>query len=216
VPTQRLEPSSTVAAEFTGIGFTGHATPHQALADDSDSSYVTLQVTSSEPTKWWRGELTNLPDGAGVVTGTVINVRADRAVVQPADFVHLRCGDYPNVRLSNVVTDTITDYATSSLTDLDVSECNAAQWMAGCDWDSGVGHTVNIYKMNFDVDFNYISGVSVAMIFQLLGPLVAVGLHEMPGLRMELWRKGRLWLHRHEVPQVFRDMREARHRLVLA
>jgi hypothetical protein len=99
MPTQRLEPSSTVPAEFTGMGVTGHSTAHEALADSSDSSFVTLQVTSSEPTKWWRGELTNLPDGAGIVTGTVINVRANRAVVQPADFVSMRSGDYPNVRL---------------------------------------------------------------------------------------------------------------------
>lgn len=214
MPLVTLYPETTIPPEFTGMSVVGAATAHEALSDSSDTSYVLIQLSESEPLKWFRGELTNLPVGAGVVTGVVINVRAERTDQPVENHVRLNCGDYPNARLTNILTQDPVDYATGSLTDLDVAECNAAMWMAGGAWVEGPasGKQAWIYKMNFDVTFDYINGVSIAMIFEILGPLVAVGLQELPKLRAELWRRRRLWLHRHELVQVWRDLRAARHR----
>lgn len=213
MPVLQLDPSSTHAAEFTGMGVIGAATAHEALSDVSDASYAVLQLTTSEPTKWWRGGLPDLPAGAGVVVSTVITVRAAKDDPPGTENGNLRCGEYPNVRISSMVPNvTPTDVSTAALTDLDVADINGCEWMAGGEWTTGSSVNINIYRMFFTVDFNYVNGVSVAMIFQLLGPLVAVGLHEMPGLRMELWRRSRLWLRPPELVQVWRDLRTAPHR----
>lgn len=213
MPVQRLEPTSTEAPEFSGISVQGVGTAHEALSDASDFSYVQLQVSDAEPSKWFRGGLSDLPDGAGTVTGTVINVRA---AVTTGDG-KLRSGDYPNVRLTDTLDATPTDYATGSLSLGTAAQLNAASWMAGCDWVSVDGSIIRIYKMNFDASFEYITRVSVAMIFQWLGPLVAVLPHEMAALRLELWRRGRVWLRRSELPLAWRDLREdpRRHHVVL-
>jgi hypothetical protein len=208
VPVLRLYPANTVPAEFPGIGVVGAASAHAALADASDASYVVLQLTSAEPDKWWRGELDNRPDGAGVVVGVVINVRVNKDDPPGSEFAFLRCGDFPNNRLTDLVPNTITDFATTSLTDLDVAEVNAAQWKAGAEWDSGSVVNVNIYQLNFDVDFNFVIGGGVAMIFQLLGPLVAVGLHEMPRLGLELFRRHGLRMRPEELRRAWLEMRE--------
>jgi hypothetical protein len=211
MPVLRLEPMSN-DAPGPGMGFIGAPTAWEALADSSDASYVTLQVTEFEPTKAWKGELTNLPDGAGVVVGVIVNVRAARTDEPGDEQARLRCGDDPNARVTNDYTPTITDYASVSLTDLDVAECNAARWMAGADWITGSVANCRIYKMNFDVDFNYVTGVTVAMILQWLGPLVAVGLYEMPRLALELRRRSGILLRRHELEAAWREMREHRAR----
>lgn len=61
-----------------------------------------------------------------------------------------------------------------------------------------------------------VAGGFVAIIFQWLGPLVAVGLHELPALRREVYRASgrRVWLHRHELAPCWRELREWRHRRV--
>jgi hypothetical protein len=198
------------------MGVTGAATAHEALSDASDASYVSMQLTSLEPVKYWRGNLTDLPVGAGVVLGVVINVRASLPDAAPSPSVNLASGEYPTVRIATALTiDTTIDYATGSLNLGDPTAMNGLQYMAGCSW---VAHTSNarIYRMNFDVDYNFVSGVTVAMIFQWLGPLVAVGLHEMPALSRELWRRSGIFLRPRELEAAWREMREDRRRLVLA
>jgi hypothetical protein len=212
MPALTLFPETTIAPEFGGMGVVGAATAHAALSDASDSSYLNIQMTTSEPHKWFRGELQSLPAGAGVITSVVIKVRADNDGFAD-NHTELRSGDYPNNRLTDqLVHGVITNFQTGVIVDLDVAEVNAAMWMAGAAYTNGASPVnTRIYEMSFDVDFNYLNGVSLAMIFEILGPLVAVGLHELPLLRWELYRRGRLWLHRHELDQVWRDLRAARH-----
>lgn len=214
MPVQRLEPSSSVAAEFSGTSVVGAATAHAALSDASDATYCQYQVSSTEPTKWYRGDLADLPGGAGVVLGVVINVRA---AFSTGDG-ELWSGEYPNARLTSVLTGTITDYATASLTLWpDPATVNGLTYMAGVDWRTVNGAVLRIYKMNFDVDFNYIiSSGAVSMIFQWLGPLVAVGLHEMPRLSRELWRRGRCRFRPDELVPAWRALLEHQHRRYFA
>lgn len=211
MPALTLYPQTTIPAEFAGIGVVGAATAHEALSDASDASYVLIQMTSLEPFKWFRGELQNLPAGAGVVTSVVVNVRADNNGFAD-NHTALRCGDYPNARVTNqLVHGTITDFASGAIVDLDVAEVNAAMWWAGAEYTNGASPVnTRIYEMNFVVNFNYVNGVSLAMIFEILGPLVAVGLRDLPALRLELWRRAGLLLDLRELLAVWRDLREHR------
>lgn len=217
MPVVTLFPESTVAPEFVGIGVVGALTAHEALSDASDLSYVNLQLTSLEDQKWFRGELQDLPAGAGVVNSVLINTRADSDTFAD-NLVDLLVGDYPTARITDQLTASIADYDSGSLTDLDVAEVNAAQWMAGGTYTNGASPVnARIYELSFVVDFNYVNRVSIAMIFELLGPLVAVGLGEMPKLAAEVLRRGRVRLHPHELPLVWRDLRESpRRRYVFA
>lgn len=201
----RLEPSATGAGDMTVVGA---ATAHEALSDASDSSYVQGQVSQFETFKEVHGALADLPDGTGTVAGTVINVRANFN----SGNGRLAAGEYPNQRLTNALTGAITDYSTAALDLGQAAAVNALSWQAGVAWVSVDGSVLRIYKMNFDVDCEFISGVAVAMIFQWLGPLVAVGLQEMPRLSRELWRRSRLWLRQHELEAAWLEMREDRGR----
>lgn len=215
MPQVELFPATTVAAEFPGIGVVGAGTAHEALSDANDGTYVNLQVGEFEPTKWFRGELPNLAAGAGVVTSVVIHVRASKLDPVGSEAADLHCGDYPNVRVADALPDgeVIIDASSGTLTDLDVAEVNAAQWMAGANWTGEPGTqvvNVRIYRLRFVVDFNYVSGVSVAFIMELLGPLVAVGLHELPRLGQYLRRRHRLTLSPAELVELWRDLRQHR------
>lgn len=212
MPLVTLYPQTTIAAEFPGMGVVGAPTAHEALSDGQDFSYVNLQHSTLETLKWFRGELESLPAGAGVITSVVVHARADNTGFAD-NHSELRVGDYPNDRVTDqLVHMTIDDYDSGSITDLDVAEVNAAMWKAGSEYTSGASPiNTRIYELNFEVDFNYVNGVSVAMIFQLLGPLFGVGLAEMPKLRHALARR-RLRLHDHELLQVWRDLRAATHR----
>lgn len=212
MPVIRLLPSSTVSNDGTVVGGFG-APAHVVLSDGSDSSYLAFQTSQFEPTKLCRGDLTDLPDGVGVVTATVINVRARIEPPIEGSRNRLSSGEYPNARLTNTLTEAITWYSVG----VDYGELpatiNGLQYMAGVQFVSSPDGGVSwVYEINFDVSYEFVSGVTVAMIFQWLGPLVAVGLNEMPRLSLELWRRAGVYLRPHELEPAWRELREDRAR----
>jgi hypothetical protein len=202
------------------MGFTGAATVHAALSDAADFSFGTIQLSASEPgPKFWKGDLPNLADGAGVATSIVVNVRAVMDDVGGGQFSELWCGEHPNPRVGNALTHSIANYSSAPYSGLTVAQLNAAKWMAGAVWNpAGTSTTVHLFEISFDVNYNFVNGVTVAMIFEWLGPLVAVGLGEMPALARELWRRGRVRLRAHELEPAWRELREhrARRHFILA
>jgi hypothetical protein len=60
------------------------------------------------------------------------------------------------------------------------------------------------------IDHAAAKGMTIAMLFQWLGPLVAVGLHEMPGLTRELFRRSLTLIRPDEHEWAWRALRDHR------
>lgn len=70
----------------------------------------------------------------------------------------------------------------------------------------------NITTLWFEADWDAGSGF-VGLVFSIIGPLVAVGLHEIPGIAAEVWRQTRcgMRIRPDEYLTLYREMRECRH-----
>jgi hypothetical protein len=57
------------------------------------------------------------------------------------------------------------------------------------------GGAVRVTSAWGEVDYENDTGATVLLVWQLLGPLVAVGFQELPRLRDFLWRRAGVWVH---------------------
>lgn len=190
--------------------------PHEALNDGNDWSYVILQISNAEPTKFFTGEFPSLPDGAGVVNGMVFSVQGYRVGGHPPIFqAQFLCGENLTAHITATMPEDPPPLWFSSAnitTHPDVGYTNAMQWMVGVNKLGGDNMTCHIHEFYVDVDFNFINGVVTTVIFQWLGPLIAVGLAEMPKLSLELFRRSGIRLRSRELEAVWREMRQYRNR----
>jgi hypothetical protein len=114
--------------------------------------------------------------------------------------------------------DVPTDYASAPYTPGggEVGYVNAMQWYVGVQLYDGTGMLSKAYKISADVDFEFVNGVTSVIMFQWLGPLIAVGLAEMPKLARELFRRSGIRLHPHELRAAWMEMRQDRRRVIFA
>jgi hypothetical protein len=214
VTTTTLRPLTTVSAG--GLTTWRNGFPalvpngvHDMLNDDSDLSYTLGQVSTFSPTVLATGTLNPMPPGVGKVTGMVIRIRAYRST-NPGEACNVFAGDQANnARFSQAVNGTITAYASGTLTPwTTAAQIAAMQWVQGVQFgavDGVVGGCTEIY---YDITWEPIVGGFKAMMISILGPLVAVGLAEMPAIARDLFRRGRTRLAPENYARAWRELRE--------
>lgn len=190
----------------------GQATSWQALSDNSDSSGTAAQLSSFEPSKQVTGGWGNLPVGVGRVNTCTVRARAGSDIAASANFgmqTPIGVG-----RISaNPVADVITNYSSAPFTTYGTKPLvDALDWVVFFNFVAHPGVLVSVYEIYLDVDWDPAINGLKGMMFSILGPLVAVGLHEMPGLAAELWRRGRTRITPDEYLRAWRELREDRGR----
>lgn len=216
--TTTLRPASTVSV--SGLATWRNGFPalvpnavHDMLSDNNDSSYTGGQVSTAEPTKLATGTLTPMPPGVGKVAGMVIRLRAYRTT-NPSDGCTVFAGDQAvNARLNPSVNGTLTEYASATLTPwTTAAEIAAMQWVQGVNFLSNDGVTGWCTELYYDISWDPIIGGFRAMLISVLGPLVAVGLAEMPAIAREVFRRSRTRIAPAAYARLWREVREDRAR----
>lgn len=184
-----------------------------ALSDDSDFTNVGCQLSTFEPNKHIEGTWGNLPGGVGRVNACTLRARADSSVLNSADLTMYvdSTGPFAGVARISVVhlPDTTTNYASASFSTYNTKPLvDALRWGLQADFVSNPGVQVRVYELYLDVDWDPAIGGFKGMIFSILGPLVAVGLHEMPGIAAELLRRSRTRIRPEEYARAWRELRE--------
>jgi hypothetical protein len=215
MPLDILRPATVITTGTWGAfenGFPalGGKTIRDVIVDGGDNSWAAGQVSLSQATQTATGELQDLTPGAGKVTGMVIRGRAYRST-NPGDGVELWLGDQGNAARLNVgVTGVLTEYASASITAwTTAAQINALQWSMSAHWLNGTGPVLQVTEVFYDVTWEPVIGGFKAMIVGLLGPLVAVGLAEMPRIAREVFRRSKTRT-RIEPAEYFRAWRELR------
>jgi len=202
MPVTRLYPNATT---LPAILATNASTHHAGLSDSSDGTYSWAQVSVFEPTKTAAGpSLTQLPTSSGVVRGVTIHCRA--YIADNPDGLELIAGENSSNRFGGQnLNDVPTTYATSQLALGGVATVNSLAWNVGLQYVADGGGEGRITELDFDVEWFPVSGFT-AFIVQVLGPMTALGLHEMVRVSAELWRRSRTRLLSHEMERAWRDL----------
>jgi hypothetical protein len=189
----------------TGTGAT-------CLADDNDGTYVTRQLSSFEPVRHLEGSYGNLPVGVGRVNSAQVGVRADTDLTASCALtVYTNTGE---ARISvSPMADTPTQHLSASITAwTTASQVDALSWGLSVTFLAHSGVSAFVRKLWLDVDWDPAIGGFKAFLFSVLGPLVAVGLHEMPGIAAEVLRRSRTLIPPDECVRAWRELREDRGR----
>ncbi len=192
--------------------FGGFGTGWQGLADNNDGTGVSDQLSDSEPFKHLEGTFGNLPVGVGRVNNAQVGVRAYTDIAAS-------CGlqvtvPFPTSRINvGTLADTPTQYLSAVITDYTIaSQVDALSWGLVMIFIAHNGVQGIVTKLWLDVDWDPAITGFKAFLFSVLGPLVAVGLHEMPGLAAEVLRRARTRIPPEEYLRAWRELREDRGR----
>jgi hypothetical protein len=224
MPVDTLRPATlltvgTWGAFVNGFPAIGGRTVRDVIVDNDDNSWAAAQVSNAQPTQTATGELQDLTPGAGKVTGLVIRGRAYRST-NPGDGVKLQLGDQSVFnRLDVGVTGVLTEYPSASIVAwTTATQINALQWSMTASWLNGTGPVLQVTEIYYDVTWEPVIGGFRAMIIGLLGPLVAVGLAEMPAIAREVFRRSttRTRIRPDEFLAAWRELREPSRRYVFA
>lgn len=218
MPMNTIKPIATTdESQFPSNGASAHA----VLSDSNDGSFCTAQVSTFVATRqaWHTGPsgLTALPPEAGVIDGTVVNIRGyvDDPVTTGA--VNLFAGAYGGSLFSQPVvtpggggTSTITTYSSGSLglwtTGAQVA---AAGWVAGIEFGLHDGVQGFITDISFDVTWSA-SKSAFRSVMIAMGPLAGVLLSNMPALAAEVYRRTGTRILPEEYDAAWRALREDR------
>lgn len=194
---------------------TGAGSGWAALADDTDTSFVGAQLSAFQPTKHLEGTWGNLPVGVGRVNSAQVGVRADTDIAASCSLIVYTDTAQSRISVSPLAA-TPTEYLSASITAWTIAaQVNALSWKLQVDFIAHNGVQAAVRKLWLDVDWDpAISGFK-AFLFSVLGPLAAVGLHEMPGLAAEVMRRSRTRISPDEYLRAWRELREDRGRRYL-
>jgi hypothetical protein len=196
--------------------FGGFGTSWQGLRDGNDGTGTGDQLSSFEPTKHLEGTYSNLPVGVGRVNSMQVGCRAWTDIAASCSLQVQT--DIGAARISvPVLADVPTQYLSATITTYTTkAQVDALGWGLVVNFSAHDGVAAFISELWADVDWDpAISGLK-GLLFGLLGPLVAVGLQELPAISRELLRRGHR-LGEAELLQAWREMREdtARRHFVL-
>lgn len=186
----------------------GAATGWQALADDSDGTGVTRQLSSFEPVRHLEGGYGDLPVGVGRVNSAQVGVRAATDIAASCSLVVTT--PFPTTRISvPLLSDSVTQYLSASFTTYTTKpQVDALTWGLQVSFVAHPGVAAFVAKLWLDVDWDpQIAGFK-AFMFSVLGPLAAVGLHEMPRLAAEIFRRSRTRIPPADYLRAWRELRE--------
>jgi hypothetical protein len=218
VPMNTLRPIATTNS--VDLPPSGAATAHAALSDANDGTFVAAQVSVTDSTKqaWHTGPggLTALPAIADRITGTVISIRGRASDDVGAGTLTINGGAYPSYhvtgsRFANGTGDGAIATTVSGSLGLwtKASQVAAAGWLVAVVYDSGHnGNQGQITDLWFDVTWEPTLSVFKGMILGAMGPLVGVGLLELPAIAREVWRRTGTRILPREYAMAWRALRE--------
>jgi hypothetical protein len=210
MPITRLLPDS---ADDSGgdLNPFGAATSWQGLSDGSDSTGTAAQLSNVENVKHVEGTYGNLPVGVGRVNSCQVGVRAFSDIAASCNllvFTDTLVSRINVVPMQDVVTQHLSAAFTTYTTKAQV---DALGWGLRVDFVAHNGVQAFITELWMDVNWDpAISGFKGLLL--ALGPLVAVGLAEMPAIARELARRTRTRILPREYAAAWRELREDRAR----
>jgi hypothetical protein len=172
---------------------------------------VAAQSSTFEPTHFLQGGYANLPVGVGRVNNVQVGVRAVNDIASSLTLQAFT--DVGSVRITvNPVPDVIASFGSGAITDYTTAaQVNALGWRLESDFLAHPGVQIRVTELWLDVDWDpAISGFKGMLL--ALGPLVAIGLAEMPAIARELARRTRTRILPHEYAAAWRELREDRAR----
>lgn len=212
MPVTRLFPATT---DVSGSGFNtfGVSPAHVGLSDGNDGTGCQQQLSTFEPVRWALGPtITQLPTASGHLQQLTVGFRCG------CDNANSLSGFGkvgPNqVNVANVPT-SLTTFTGTFAPPATFAAIAAYDWRIQIDFILHDGVLATVTELWLDVEWYPISGFK-GMLLGLLGPLVAVGLAEMPAIARDLARRTRTRILPREYEAAWRELREDRRRVYFA